>query len=87
MRGSPFLGVTRLDLVLNDEEEKKDRIIFYCPYYSSTHPHKCECLSLGLLCLWEVKVHLISIKISIVWSTHTLIEPECPICHHFSLQP
>ena len=51
-----------------------------------THPHECECLGLRLLCLGEVKVHLITIKVSIVRSTHALVEPEGPTWHHFSLK-
>ena len=51
-----------------------------------THSHESEGLSLGFLSLRQMKVHLISIKIGIVGSAHTLIEPERPVGHHFSLQ-
>ena len=53
---------------------------------SHTHPHENERLGLGLLGLREVKVHLVSVEISVVGRAHTLVEPESPVWHHLSLR-
>ena len=51
----------------------------------STHPHQDKCLCLGLLSLWQVEIHLISIKVSIVWCTHALVEAKCSMRKHSGL--
>ena len=47
-----------------------------------THSHEDESFCLGLLCLREVKVHLISIEVRVVGGTHALVEAECLVGHH-----
>jgi len=40
------------------------------------YPHQYNGLCLGFLCLWKVKIHLISIKVSIEWITTAFIETK-----------
>ncbi|KAH3669375.1 hypothetical protein OGAPHI_001496 [Ogataea philodendri] len=40
------------------------------------HTHQVHGLCTGLLCLWNVQVHLVSIEIGVVRSTNTLVQTE-----------
>ena len=42
------------------------------------HAHEVDGLCSSLFCLGYVQVHLIPVKVSIVWRAHALIESECP---------
>ena len=50
------------------------------------HAHEMQCLSSGLLSLWHMQVHFISIEVSVVGAAHALIEAQCPAQHKLMLQ-
>lgn len=43
------------------------------------YPHQDKSLSFGFFSLGQVKVHFITVKISIIRSAHALVEPERPV--------
>ena len=51
-----------------------------------TYTHQSECFSLGLFCLWKMKIHFIAIKVCIVRSTDALVETEGPMRSNNSLE-
>lgn len=51
-----------------------------------TYPHQDKSLSFGFFCLRQVKVHFITIKVSVIRRAHTLIEAECPVRFDSGLQ-
>ena len=55
-------------------------------FWPIPYPHQNKGLCLCFLCLWKVKVHLISIKVSIERVTAALIKPECSVGHHLGLK-
>lgn len=53
---------------------------------SLSHPHEDERLGFSLLRLRQMKIHLVSIKVSVVRRTHTLIEAKRPMRFHTRLE-
>ena len=49
------------------------------------YPHEKHGLCLSLLGLRKMNVHFISIKVSVIWSTDTLIETKCSPWYDFGL--
>lgn len=43
------------------------------------YPHQDKSLSFGFFSLGQVKVHFITVKVSVIRSAHALVEPERPV--------
>lgn len=46
------------------------------------YPHQNESFRFCFFCLWQMQVHFITVKVSIVWSTHTFIETKRSVWHY-----
>lgn len=48
-----------------------------------SHPHQVQGLSSGFLCLGDMQIHLIAIKVCIIRRADTFVEAQCPATKHF----
>lgn len=90
--GSPFRGVTRLAFVY---VRSKGRGVYFIIRRSSdalidmvslSHPHEHERFSFSLLRLRQVKVHLVSVKVSVVRRANTFVKTKRPMRFHTRLE-
>lgn len=46
-------------------------------------PHERQRLRLGLFRLWQMKIHFVAVKVSVIRRTNAFVEAKCPVRHDF----